>query len=102
MAYYMPEGFVWDLEEDSSNQGKHGVSFAEACEVFYSEADCVQIIDEAHSQVEPRYIAVGPIRRGLIVVVYAERTEDTIRIISARWAGPEERELYRSHMEQKR
>jgi uncharacterized DUF497 family protein len=102
MAYYMPEGFVWDLGKSESNQRKHGVSFIEACELLHSKADYVEIIEEAHSQVEPRFIAIGPIRRGLVLVVYTEWTEDTIRIISARWAGPAERELYRSHMEQQR
>jgi putative transcriptional regulator len=31
-------------------------------------------------------IAIGPITRGLVLVVWTERDEDILRIISARWA----------------
>jgi hypothetical protein len=49
--------------------------------------------------VEERFIAIGPIRRGLVLVVFTERREDTIRIISARWASKTERALYVEYME---
>jgi len=51
------------------------------------------------SDVEERFIAIGPIRRGLVLVVFTERREDTIRIISARWASKTERALYVEYME---
>ena len=44
-------------------------------------------------------IAIGLVRRGVIVIVWTERHEDTIRIISARWATSRERLLYARHME---
>jgi uncharacterized DUF497 family protein len=31
--------------------------------------------------------------------VYTERDEDTVRLISARWATKREAELYRSHIQ---
>lgn len=46
-----------------------------------------------------RVIAIGPIRRGLVLVVFTERSEDTIRLISARWASESERTLYVEYME---
>jgi uncharacterized DUF497 family protein len=46
-----------------------------------------------------RLIAIGPIRRGLVLIVWTERDDDTIRIISARWATAVERELYRNYHE---
>ena len=52
-----------------------------------------------HSIEEERFIAIGPIRRGLVLVVWTERSEDTIRIISARWATKTERRSYREYME---
>ena len=100
MADDLPDGLVWDLDRNEANQKKHGISFAQACELFYSEADYVQIVDDARCQVEPRFIVIGPIRRGLVLVACTVRDEDTIRIISARWATPSERELFRRHMEQ--
>jgi hypothetical protein len=43
-----------------------------------------------------QFIAIGPVRRGLVLVVYTERTEETVRIISARWAIEKERAIYRT------
>lgn len=66
-----------------------------------SGIDYLEIFDEAHSDTEDRFIAVGPIRRGLVVIVWTERDEDTLRIISARWATRRERALYVSYLEPK-
>ena len=44
-------------------------------------------------------LAIGPIRRGLVLVVFTERHEDTVRILSARWASDSERMLYAEYME---
>jgi uncharacterized DUF497 family protein len=35
----------------------------------------------------------------LVLVVFTERHEDTVRIISARWASENERVLYAEYME---
>lgn len=53
--------------------------------------------DDAHSQVEDRFIAIGEIDRGIVVVVYTEREDDLIRIIGARFATKREQERYREH-----
>lgn len=87
----------WDEAKDRANQQKHGLGFAEASELFLSGTDYLEIFDEAHSLAEDRFIAVGPIRRGLVLVVWAERDEEIIRIISARWATNAERTLYREY-----
>jgi uncharacterized DUF497 family protein len=95
---------TWDEAKNLSNKAKHGVSFEEASELFSSDVDYLEIYDEAHSGEEDRFIAIGPIRRGLVLVVWTERlspddNEDAMRIISARWATKREREHYRSSME---
>jgi uncharacterized DUF497 family protein len=92
----------WDDAKDLLNQEKHGLSFGEARILFESEVDYLEIFDSEHSNTEDRFIAIGPIERGLAVIVYTEREEDTIRIIGARWANERERFLYRSYMEQYR
>ena len=46
-----------------------------------------------HSDEEDRFIAIGPIERGLVLVVYTERDTETVRLISARWATKRETEL---------
>jgi uncharacterized protein len=85
---------AWDDEKDRANLRAHGIGFAEASRLFTSGVDYLEIFDVEHSEAEDRFIAIGPIRRGLVLVVWTEREEDTIRIISARWATKRERLLY--------
>jgi uncharacterized protein len=59
------------------------------------------LYDGEHSELEERFIAIGPVRRGLVLVVYTERSEDTVRIVSARWAIEKERALYLEYMEKR-
>ena len=100
MAHTLTVDFEWDDAKDLSNQRKHGLSFAEARQLFESGADYLEIFDVEHSELEDRFIAIGPIDRGLVVVVYTEREEDLIRIIGARLANHREQALYRSYMDQ--
>ena len=101
MAYHSIVRFEWDEAKDLLNRKKHGISFAEARSLFESGVDYLEIFDSEHSDVEDRFIAIGPIEGGIVVIVYTEREEDVIRIIGARWANPRERSSYRSYMEQK-
>lgn len=89
----------WDEEKNRQNQLSHDLSFDEAQQLFFSETDYLELFDEVHSDEEERFIAIGPIARGLIVVAWTERDEDAIRIISARFATKRERALYHAHME---
>ncbi|HWS71812.1 MAG TPA: BrnT family toxin [Thermoanaerobaculia bacterium] len=89
----------WDHAKNLENQRKHGVRFEEASELFRSGVDYLEIFDDEHSVGEDRFMAVGPIRRGLVLIVWTERNEETIRIISARWTTEKERALYRSYRE---
>lgn len=91
--------FEWDESKDAANKRKHGIGFVEAVEVFDRVDDVLEIFDEHHSDHEDRFITIGPIRRGLVMVVWTERVDDVVRVISARFATPAERRLYRSHME---
>jgi uncharacterized DUF497 family protein len=87
--------FEWAPEKDRANVRKHGLRFAEAATLFTGGKEYLEIYDEEHSENEDRYIAIGPSARGIIVVVYAERSEDLIRIISARLATRKEIRLFR-------
>lgn len=91
---------AWDEAKNLENRRKHGVSFEEAQELFTSGSDYLEIFDEAHSESEDRFIAIGPISRGLVLVVWTPRDDDTLRIISARWTTDREQALYRSSMDQ--
>lgn len=101
MAYAASVRFEWDTRKEQQNVAKHGVSFEEAKELLASEADFLEFFDTQHSDTEERFIAIGPIRRGLVLVVFTERAEHVTRIISARWASRAERALYTRHMERR-
>ncbi len=89
--------FDWDPEKEKANLDKHGISFAEAIELFSSGVDYLEIYDEDHSQDEDRFIAIGAVAERIVLVAYTERPEDTIRVISARPATRQEIQLYREH-----
>jgi uncharacterized DUF497 family protein len=91
--------FSWDPAKNRANKKKHGVSFEEAQELFTSGVEYLEIFDEANSIEEDRFLAIGPIRRGLVLVVWTERDEHILRIISARWATQHEADLFVEHME---
>jgi len=55
------------------------------------------IYDEERSDDEDRFLAIGPIRRGVVVVVHTEPGDDVIRIISARMATRAEEQLFYQH-----
>jgi len=91
----------WDEAKNAENQRKHGVSFEEAEQLFTAGVDYLEVFDDAHSETEDRFFAIGPITRGLVLVVWTERDDDTVRIISARWATKREQTLYHAFMDQK-
>ncbi len=93
---------TWDPKKSAANRRRHGISFAEAATLFSSGAEYLEIYDDAHSETEDRFVAVGPIRRGLVLVVWTERDEDTIRIISARRPTAAERRMYDDYLENDR
>ena len=89
--------FEWDPNKDKVNREKHGLSFDEVAELFTSGTDFLEIYDEQHSDEEDRFIAIGPIRAGIVVVIYTERQDDVIRIVSARKATKKEVQLFRQY-----
>jgi uncharacterized DUF497 family protein len=97
MNYSWTVRVIWDESKNRTNRKKHGISFEEASVLFYQGDDYLEIFDEAHSDEEDRFIAIGPIKRGLVLVVHTECAEDTVRLISARWATKRETELFRRH-----
>ena len=84
--------FEWDERKNRQNQKLHGIAFEDARFVFN---DPLKIIlpDLYHSEKEERWLAIGFVSR-VLFVVFTERSENTIRIISARVATKAERRLY--------
>jgi len=91
--------FEWDDEKAVTNLRRHGVSFGEATEVFY-DPNALEAHDQQHSMEEKRFFIIGLSSRRLLYVVYAERTADIVRIISARKANKSERGIYERRIDQ--
>jgi uncharacterized protein len=91
--------FEWDDAKSRVNQRKHDVSFAEVCRLFESGAEYLEVYDADHSEMEERFIAIGPIERGLVVVVFTEPEEDVVRVVGARFATRSERDRFRMHLD---
>ncbi len=85
--------FEWDPDKATSNLKRHGVDFADAVGVFEDE-QAITIEDE-DAEGEQRFITIGlDFTLRTLVVIYACRQADTIRIISARKATKKERAAY--------
>lgn len=85
--------FQWDTDKAKLNLNKHGVSFEEATTVF-GDVLALTFVDPEHSQSETRFRTLGLSNsQELLVVIHTEQLE-TIRIISARKATRNEREIY--------
>lgn len=89
----MDVDFEWDEHKRQLNIRKHGIDFADAVEVFYDVLACgMEDPDHHHEQ---RFVLTGIDAFGrVLVVVYAQPDEQTIRIISARPAKTAERQHY--------
>ena len=84
--------FVWDSAKAGANLKKHGVSFQEACEVFFFP---YYEMRDASVDEEQRWAFIGYSRRGrLLHVVAVEQGETAWRIISARDVTVTERNRY--------
>lgn len=100
MTYSERVRITWDDAKNAANLRKHGLSFAEARELLLAREDAVLVLfDETHSEDEDRFISVGLIPRGVVVVVWMERDVDEIRIISARMATRKECKLYTNYLD---
>ena len=84
--------FEWNDAKNRANIRKHGIDFQDAVDIFNHPLLCR--IDQRADYGEERWVALGQIQFITGVVVYTERVDDTIRIISARKATKQEARRY--------
>jgi uncharacterized protein len=84
--------FEWDKQKNRENIRNHGLDFADAPEVFLGPL--LADLDTREDYGEDRYIGVGFLRGLVVVVVFTDRGDDTIRIISLRKALKHERDKF--------
>jgi uncharacterized DUF497 family protein len=90
--------FEWDPVKALVNISKHGVAFEQAATVFHDPL-ALTVYDTAHSEEEERWLTIGQIGGGALVVVSHTfesigSTRARVRLISARHATPNERRTY--------
>ena len=88
-------GFDWDDGNSRKSDIKHGVSNAEAEQIFFNHPLLI-VPDTKHSQKEPRYHALGKtdLDRLLHISFTLRANGSLIRIISARDMHRKERAYY--------
>lgn len=84
--------YIWDRRKNETNVKKHELDFADAFKVF--ESPMLVDIDKRDEYGEDRWIGVGLMENRVVVVVFTEPDDDTIRIVSFRKATSSERENY--------
>lgn len=80
--------FEWDERKNKENIRKHGFGFADAWEIF--ELPMLTVID-SREVFEQRLAGIGFLRQHIVVGIFVEGEDDTIRIISLRKALKHER-----------
>ena len=90
--------FEWDAEKNKLNKKLHGIAFEDAKFVF-NDPFKVILPDIYHSEIEERWLAIGLVSR-VLFVVFTERSENRVRIISARVGTKAEERLYNDHSKQ--
>ena len=92
------QGFDWDAGNRDKNL-KHGVGHWECEQIFFNQP-LIVAPDEAHSQEERRFYALGRTdAERLLFAVFTIR-QDLIRVVTARDMSRAEKEVYNSHEEQ--
>jgi len=95
MSLVQVTGFDWDAGNSRKSTEKHGVTQAEAEQIFFNQP-LLLIGDSGHSQKDARYHALGKTEdeRPLHVAFTLRAGGTLIRVISARGMHRKERMIY--------
>jgi uncharacterized DUF497 family protein len=85
--------FVWDPRKAEANRAKHIVDFADARRVF-DDPYAFDWVDSREDYGEVRYCALGMVEGHVLFVAFTMPDDDTVRIITARRAMPNEKRRY--------
>ena len=88
--------FEWDERKNQSNLIKHGFDFGDAYRIF--SLPMIVELDERENYGEDRFCAIGVLNRRVVLIVYTETNDETIRIISLRKALSHERKYYEKYI----
>ncbi len=91
--------FVWDAAKRRENLAKHGIDFREAPEMF--DGPMLVALDNREDYGEDRFTGLGWIKNRVVIIVYSEPEENTVRVISLRKANKNERERFEKELAQR-
>ncbi len=86
--------YEWDAGKRQRDLEKHGIDFLDVQKIFSHPV--LMRHDGRQDYREERWVGIGLMEWLVIVVVFTEPNEETIRIISARKAKTHEKENYES------
>jgi len=87
--------FEWDEAKNKQNIKKHGFDLADAQGLFTGNDPLFVALDSREDYGEERWKGIGVLHGVVVVVVvFADRSDDTIRIISLRRANLREKKAY--------
>ena len=84
--------FEWNKDKNVANIRNHRIDFADVPPIFNSPM--LVELDDRQDYGQDRWVGIGILRNIVVVVVFTELEQDTIRIISARKANKHERKRY--------
>ena len=88
--------FEWDQRKNEANIEKHGLDFHDAHSIF--GLPMLVGIDDRGDYGEDRWIGVGLLDGRVVVVVFSESQDETVRIISLRKALSHESKRYENYL----
>ena len=88
--------FEWDEAKNLENIRKHKIDFADVPQMF--DGSMLTELDDRFDYGEDRWIGIAFLGNGVAVVVWTERQENIIRIISARKANRYERQKFEEYL----
>lgn len=88
--------FEWDDQKNEANIAKHELDFTDVPRIFTLPLRIA--LDERKNYGEARWVGLGMLDGRVVVVVFTEPDEETIRIISLRKALPYERKRYEQYL----
>ncbi|WP_414755048.1 BrnT family toxin [Anabaena sp. CCY 9910] len=88
--------FEWDEAKNLENIRKHEIDFADVPQMF--ESSMFVELDDRFDYGEDHWLGIGFLGNGVAVVVWTERQNEVIRIISARRANRYERQRFEQYL----
>ena len=86
--------FEWDERKNIRNFQKHGIWFEEA-KTIWADGHSIEFFDDGHSNDEDRFMRIGrSTKNRTLLVVFCERDQELIRIVSARRLTKKEKDQY--------